>query len=134
MTEQKEWVFFKDIEWEDPKFNKFNVDTRDFCCGYTWSKPHQDISTLAKYPQKFFHTEQELKQTLERLYEESGGKGKWRMLSFEPPHKHSQGWALKYLRIFRTDQGLFVICNVDEIALTKELLTREINQEYLGHH
>jgi hypothetical protein len=134
MKEQNEWVFFEEIEWGDKKFNKFSVDTRDFHCGYTWAEQHKDLAILNKYPQRFLHTEQELKDTLSKLYKDSGGKGKWRMLSFEPPHKHSQGWALKYLRIFRTEQGLFVICNDDGIALTKELLSREINQEFLGHH
>lgn len=73
MKEQDEWVFFKDIDFECPNFNRFNIDTRDFHCGYTLSdKSHKDILTLRKG--NFFLTLEELQETLDRFFEESGGK------------------------------------------------------------
>ena len=49
MEEHNAWVFFKKIDWHDPKFNRFNVDTRDFHCGYTFNaETHTDIATLEK--------------------------------------------------------------------------------------
>ena len=47
MKEKEEWVFFKEIEWNDPKFNRFSIDTRDFHCGYHWQdKNHNDWEKL----------------------------------------------------------------------------------------
>jgi hypothetical protein len=128
MVERDGWVFFKNIDWDCPKNNRFNIDTRDFCCGYRWTDDeHKDLSTLLKSKQKFFHTKDELVSLLERLFDESGGEGKWRMLSLG-----SDGWSLKYLRVQRYEQG-FLVCNSNEVALNKEFLNRDVNQEYLCH-
>jgi hypothetical protein len=51
MVEQDEWVFFRDIDWEDEKFNVFSVDTRDFHCGYRFEK---DRWTSIKYDMSDF--------------------------------------------------------------------------------
>lgn len=132
MTEQPEWVKFSEIEWNDPKFNKFNVDTRDFHVGYAWKdEEHPDIKTLRSYP-RFFFTEEELKKELRRLFEESGGEGEWRMIDLVSPDKRVRNWNLKYLRIWRTDLG-FIICNQEDSALSKDLIQEPINQELLMH-
>ena len=128
MIEQKQWIPFQDIDWNDEKFNRFNLDTRDFCCGYFWdNKPHKDIKTLNKHPY-FFLTEEELKTLIERYYDESGGKGEWRMLSI----KGFDNWQLKYLRIFRTELG-FIVCDSNNNALNKQKLSAKVNQEHLNH-
>lgn len=133
MEQQNEWGFFQDIDWNCEKNNRFNVDTRDFHVGYNFnSEHHKDWSTISKY-NHFFFTEIELKDLLNRLYEDSGGKGEWRMMDLVANDKRVQNWRLKYLRIFRTEKG-FLVCNSDYQALSKSLLESKVNQEYLHHH
>lgn len=130
MEEKNEWVFFKEIDWNCPKNNKFNIDTRDFHCGYNFNKRgHKDYDKLKSY-KHFFFTETELKELIENLYNESGGNCEWRMLSLESSDNKVLNWNLKYLRIWRTDIG-FIICNSEEQALSKELLECKVNKEYL---
>lgn len=133
MKEEKEWVFFKDIDFDDEKFNRFNVDTRDFHCGYQNIKEdHPDMSTLSKYP-KFFYTKEEVLSELERLYNESGGENKWRCLELVSNDNRVLNWNLKYIRIIRTDKG-FLICNSEYQALRKDILCARVNQEHLNAH
>lgn len=130
MEPQNEWVFFRDIDWDCPKNNRFNVDTRDFHCGYFWDeKEHKDWSTIKKYPH-FFHTKEELITLLERYYVESGGKCEWRYFQLE---NHEKNWSLKYLRIFRTELG-YVVCDSYNVALKKEILNHKVDYENLCNH
>ena len=130
MEPQNEWVFYKDIDWECPKNNKFNIDTRDFHVGYHWKDDgHEDMSTLKKYPH-FFHTKDELVTLLDRYYEQSGGKCDWRYFSLDT---YDMGWNLKYLRIFRTDMG-FIICDSENKALKKDILNGNIKEDMLHNH
>ena len=124
MKEQKEWIPYTEIEWNDVENNVFNVDTRDFHCGYRLeSKPHKDFDTIKKYPH-FFNTEQEVKDLIDRYFNESGGKRSWRLFSLEP----SDNWSMKYIRIWRTDLG-FIICNSDNKALKKDYLNRKVRKD-----
>ena len=53
MKEQNEWIFYKELDFNDPENNRFNIDTRDFHAGYSFSKTaHPDYLTLRKrdYP------------------------------------------------------------------------------------
>jgi hypothetical protein len=131
MMEAKDhWVFFREIEWDCPKNNKFNVDTRDFHCGYHWTdEGHPDLGTIKKYPH-FFMTQEELVSLLERYFQESGGEAEWRYFSLK---SYDSGWRLKYLRIFRTELG-FVVCDIENKALKKEILESEVNQKHLNAH
>jgi hypothetical protein len=130
MEEKNEWVFFRDIDWECPKNNRFNVDTRDFHCGYFWSEEkHPDFETINKYPH-FFHTKEELINLLERYFKESGGKCEWRFFSLDT---YGDTWLLKYLRIFRTELG-YVICDSNNHALKKQILSGKVDQKYLCDH
>ena len=124
MEEKDEWVFFREIDWNCPKNNCFSIDTRDFHCGYNFKKvPHDDFDKLKKY-EHFFHTQQELVDLIERYFSESGGKLKWRFFNL----KGVENWNMKYIRIARTELG-FVVCDSDWRALTKEFLSREVEQE-----
>jgi hypothetical protein len=131
MVEQKEWVFYKDIDFMDGYFNQFNIDTRDFCSGYT-KKKHPDYDTLKKYPH-FFHSLDELKSLLDRYFEQSGGVGEWRMLDLDVKYPRVNNWKLKYIRIFRTDLG-FIICNSDYKALDKDILSNNVDLRYLNKY
>jgi hypothetical protein len=133
MKEKDEWVFFRDIDWDYPDNNRFNIDTRDFHCGYLFdSKPHDDYAKLSTKAE-FFHTKEELVSLIERLYVESGGEGEWRMLDLVVNDDRLTNWNLKYLRIYRTDRG-FVVCNSKQKSLNKTLLDNPVDQRYLNHH
>ena len=133
MEEQIEWVFFQDIDWNCPKNNRFNIDTRDFHVGYNFNDElHKDWSTISKY-NHFFFTEDELKKEIERIYNESGGKGEWRMLTLNSNDGRINNWLMKYLRIWRTKKG-FIICNSDNRAIPKDIISCSVNQKYLHHH
>lgn len=133
MKEEKDWVYFEDIEWDDAKYNRFNVDTRDFHCGYTFSKEiHPDWEIIKKY-KKFFHTEDELKTLLLRYYIESGGKGEWRMMDLDSKDGRVTNWYFKYIRIWRTELG-FLVCNSDNKAVPKDVLSSPVNKKYLNFH
>ncbi len=78
MEPKDQWVFFRDIDWLCPKNNRFNVDTRDFHCGYFMDHAnHSDWETIKNYPH-FFFTKDELVTLLERYFTESGGEAEWR--------------------------------------------------------
>jgi len=133
MKEQKEWIPYTDIDWNDPENNRFNIDTRDFHAGYKFSdENHKDWKTISKYDH-FFFTKDELISLIDRLFVESGGKGNWRMLDLKHNDSRVKNWSLKYLRIFRTEKG-FLVCNTGYDALPKKILVAAVNKEYLAHH
>lgn len=130
---QDDWVYFEQIDWNCPGNNRFNIDTRDF---HTWcffsEEQHPDFYTLNKYRNRFFHSEEELKEVITRLYNESGGKGEWRCLILTSEDRRVTDWNLKYIRIWRTEKG-FILCNSENEALTKDLLKCKVNLKFLAH-
>lgn len=132
-----DWKLYTEIDFSDLKIVKYNIDTRDFHCAYQTKKDlekeFETFSAFEKSPEKFLHTQEELIELLHRLYNESGGKGKWRYLMLDAPSKGVGNWRMKYLRIFRVQNG-FVVCNIDNYALSKDVLSAKVNLEYLHHH
>lgn len=44
MTDKPEWIPFQELEFNDPKYNVFSIDTRDFHAGYRFRKaPRSDF-------------------------------------------------------------------------------------------
>ena len=126
------WKFFKEVDFSEKSFLKYNVDTRDFhvsCMKEEDLDSEFDTSKIEKYPERFFHTPEEVMDLLDRYYIESGGKANWRFFSLEG----MDNWSMKYIRIRRTPFGL-VICNSDNRAIRKDLLESNVNQEYLHTH
>jgi len=129
-----DWKKHTEIEWNNPNYNKFHIDTRDFRCSMDLDpEPHDDYQTLVKYKERFFYTEAEVKSEIERLYSESGGEVKWRMLYLESKDSRVLGWKMKYIRIFRTELG-FIVCNSYNKAIPKDILSSKVGQEHLNHH
>jgi hypothetical protein len=140
------WVYYEDVDFSDESIARYNIDTRDFHCAIqTKAQLEQmgendklivklDTTVIDKYPaNKYYHTEQEVKDLIERFWKESGGDGEWRYLSLKSKNKHVTNWGLKYIRITRTDKG-FLVCNDCGIILGKNTLSDPIEQEYLHHH
>jgi len=136
------WKYYEDVDFSDVNIARYNIDTRDFYCAVqTKAEMEQhdrliatlDTSKIDKYPvTKFYHTEQEVKDLIERFWRESGGDGEWRCLSLKSKNKNVTNWNLKYIRIVRTDKGLLV-CNSYGAIISKNDLSDPIEQEYLNH-
>lgn len=133
----KDWIPYTEVDFSNTKILRFHVDTRDFHCmtheAKNIDKPFTSFTALERNPEKFVHTQEELKAVLDRLYTESGGKNGWRYLTLIPSKKGTDNWGLKYLRIVRAETG-FIICNAEYHALSKEALSGKVNQEFLGAH
>ena len=136
------WKYYEDVDFSDVNIARYNIDTRDFYCAVqTKAEMEQhdrliatlDTSKIDKYPvTKFYHTEQEVKDLIERFWRESGGDGDWRCLSLKSKNKNVTNWNLKYIRIVRTDKG-FLVCNSYGAIISKNDLSDPIEQEYLNH-
>ena len=129
---ENNWKFFKEVDFSDESIVKYNVDTRDFHVGLQRQDDMEedfDTSTLEKYPGRFFHTSEEVVDLLERYFIESGGRASWRYFSL----LGMENWSMKYIRIRRTQHGL-VICNGDNRALSREILSRSVDTENLAAH
>ncbi len=130
------WKPFTGIDFADTSIMQYHIDTRDFCCITNSDKSDKDIdfAKIKKHPENFFHSAEEVVETITRLYNDAGGEAKWRMLVLEGEGvKPSSSWQMKYIRIYRTEQGL-VICNSKQYTLSKDILKCNVNKEYLHAH
>jgi hypothetical protein len=136
------WKYYEDVDFSDVNIARYNIDTRDFYCSVQTKEEAEqpdrliaklDTSVIDKYPvAKYYHTEQEVKDLIERFWRESGGDGEWRCLSLKSKNKNVTNWELKYIRIARTEKGLLV-CNSYGVILSKNTLSDPIEKEYLNH-
>ncbi len=133
-----------EINFSDDVTTQWHIDTRDF--GFILSQKVFDAKTLEndfrqsyvrikkpKYFPTHFWTPEEAKEIIDKLFKDSGGEAKWRMLSIPSVKGDGMNWKLKYIRIYKTPNGLIFVNNEKEI-LSKELLNSPINQEYLHTH
>lgn len=129
MTEKDHWPHFKEIDWDCPDFNQFNLDTRDFHCGYRKDNGHKDFETLKKYGKRFFFTKEEVLEMIEDVYERSNGKSGHSYINLTGTDFGSKygTWRMKYIRMYRTDIG-WIVCDSDFTALTRTEFNR-INPE-----
>lgn len=134
------WKYFEDLDFSDVNIVRYNIDTRDFYCGVQTKEeagnPDRliqklDTTVIDKYPlTKYYHTENEVKDLIERFWKESGGDGEWRCLSLKSKNKNVTNWNLKYIRITRTKKG-FLVCNSYGVIISKNNLSDPIEQEHL---
>lgn len=134
---ENKWKFYETLDL-DEDFNR--IDTRDFH-GYTKSIVNETYTRFYDIVKKYrtdnpdsCYTLDELKQTLDTLFTQSGGAGKWRMLAFNK-NKQTYDWRCKYINIYRLKSNCFVITtNLDEELITKSMVKDGVNQEHLSHH
>ena len=132
------------IDFQQPQITQWHIDTRDF--GFTVSTvPFEEADSnirlywmmisegKRKYHINHFWTPKEAYEIVLKLFKDSGGKAEWRMLSIDSTNKVGMNWNLKYLRIFKTPNGL-IFCNKDYYVLSKELLYSSIEKQYLNTH
>ncbi len=129
-----DWLAFNEAKFLDD-LSQIHVDTRDFCILILNEKFDLNISKLKNYPDRFFHTIEDVKSILENLYNRSGGQADWRYLSLKGEgEKASENWNLKYIRVYKTEMG-FAICGNDNKALSKSVLNSEMeSKEILNTH
>lgn len=137
--------------WNDIEFHKkytpihkqvkaIHCDTRDFYITYSFD----DICKGIHYDDRVYdllHSEIDSKflihqdfilDWLESLETMSGGKCEWRCLNFKGID--SQGW-LKYIRFYRYNDDMFVVCGWLSDPIKWELCTEEnLEKETLNAH
>lgn len=113
------WIPFSQVNWADNNVKQFHVDTRDFCVNVE-CQPEQRVQMpdLEKYYSRFVFKASEVSELIKRYYEESGGEREWRFFMLEK----NDSWDMKYIRIYRIDDGNLVVCNKDNYALNKDIL------------
>lgn len=129
-----EWTPYQEIDFSDPghRITCYHVDTRDFHCKANSHTKNLFTPKLRKYPEKYFHTAEEVRALLDRLFNDSGGHGEWRMLSLEDEAKfRTSGWQLKYIHLFRYGGNLFLVTNEDDFVFSKQMLACPVNQTLL---
>lgn len=122
------WKSIHDFEFIDHQ--QIHVDTRDFGLTSLDVDFKFDISSIKKYPDRFFFTIDEVKSVVFDLYNRSGGESEWRCLWLKNS-KISDNWNLKYIRVYKTKLG-YVICGNNNIAIRKDDLKSEIDQKILN--
>lgn len=115
--ETKDWTYIDEAEIAET-VQTIHCDTRDFHI-LTVDEPvstellDYTLDTKKKmeaFEQCLFKDWDEIKAYLKKIEEASGGKGRWRFLSFDYPYKGSHylahGWH-KYFRFAKLDEGWF---------------------------
>lgn len=98
----------KDVNFEDKNIMAIHIDTRDFSVFCDQKEDEMSIKYADKnYKKDFCFTIEEVKNIIFRLFQESGGEKKYRLLCLE---NMSIGWELKYLRFYKIGTK-FLACN-----------------------
>lgn len=126
---QDKWIPFKQVDFTDKTILQYHIDTRDFHCLRQTDKPENlpDLDKLDKYGDSFYYSDEEIKNLIERYFNQSGGKRDWRFFFIKGL---GETWDLKYIRIYRTDKGMLV-CTRDNRAIRKDITASEgANSQY----
>ena len=109
-----DWIYIDDLPQITADIKSLHCDTRSFHVEYS-EEPLENGDSLFKVI-KYQNANnsaiieaKDIHPFLKNMETISGGKGKWRMLSF----KHVEdtiGW-LKYIRLYRYNESQFVVCN-----------------------
>lgn len=122
------WIHFSKVDFSDQSILQYHVDTRDFhvSCIHTECSKMPDLKKIEKHGNRFFFTADEVKETVTRYFNESGGDKEWRSLHLK---NDAAGW-FKYMRILRTRKGL-IICDQFFHALNRDVIDSAVNTELL---
>jgi hypothetical protein len=134
--EQFESLYNKD-------YDGVHFDTRDFAFGLNVSfvKEICKPKTILTNPEHYYYdTINEVLDIIKHLYNESGGKGEWRMLSISEI-SFLCGWNMKYITIVK-DKNTNKYCIVvpfnktegEYRIVSKTDIKKPINKKYLNHY
>lgn len=134
------WMPYKELDWDNPAFTAFHIDTRDFNGIGNDHKPKIDFikKKAERDPDNWFFTKEQIIELLDRYFAESGGPGEWRMFSLTGPGElYTSNWQMKYIRIYRINYG-FVIYDEqhNKRLFSKEILNSPVqkDEDILNHH
>lgn len=132
------WIHYSKFDFKDQNIKQYHVDTRDFHIHTdTELKTDFDLTKILTKKNKpnFFFTPEEVKEILDKLFNESGGDGQWRMLTLIEPsdRSYSANWQLKYIRIYWTVYG-FLMCNHKSYPYSRHIWYCPIDQKHLSKH
>ena len=122
--DERGWNALESVEFSDKSVKAYHVDTRDFHVKKSTEGKELDLSKTRKYPYNYFHTAEEVKELLQRLITVTGGKKDWRYFTLKNVFR-SEGWNMKYMRIYRFPQGL-VVCNQYGFVFNKRDLAQPV--------
>lgn len=129
-----DWKFYTELDFDNTSINCYNIDTRDFYASeQNFEYEIDNFEYVLKHTEKYLYSKEEVISNLDRLFTESGGKGNWRMLDLISNNKKVLNWKLKYIRVYRTEQG-FYICNSQNEALEKHIICLPVDKELLNHY
>jgi len=139
------WIKHSEVDFAQGNEHEnlaFHIDTRDFRVSMNGYLPSIDLFCTRKNPDDFFFTPQEVKDLIERLYQESEGDNEWRMLTLEgSAERFTSSWQLKYIRVYRLRHRLWkglpalvIYSEEDKKLFSKELLSNKVNLTYLHAH
>ena len=128
------WKFYTELDFDNTNVNCYNIDTRDFYGSEgNFEYKIDNFEYVLKHTEKYLYSKEEVISILNRLFAESGGKGKWRMLDLKSNNEKVLNWNLKYIRVIRTSLG-FILCNLQNEAIEKNLIDLPVDQEYLNKY
>lgn len=132
-----EWVDYTKIDFANESIKQYHIDTRDFYClcntNIDKKIPSEgELKTMLKAKRKFFYASFEVKEIIDKLFKESGGKGDWRMLSLKGGGQYRIDFWLKYIRIYRTQYGLIIKSNYDGKCIPSEAFKLPIDGNALN--
>lgn len=128
------WKFYTELNFDNTSISCYNIDTRDFYGSeVNFEYKIDNFEYVLKHAEKYLYSKEEVISILNRLFAESGGKGKWRMLDLKSNNSKVLNWNLKYIRVIRTSLG-FILCNLQNEAIEKNLIDLPVDQEYLNKY
>ena len=119
------WLPFASINFSDKSIQVFHVDTRDFYVLRSTKVLEQlDLAKTRKYPNNYFHTNEEIVTLLTRLFEESGGAKDRKWLALKGVYR-TENQNLKYIHIVRVKDKL-AVCNRHFFIFNKGDLSKPV--------
>ena len=109
-----DWVYIDDVSEVLTDAKSLHTDTRDFCVIQSeqtceTNKPVFKLLKSKSVKEKFLISKDEIIPFIKHMESLSGGKGRWRFLSFDGV-KDADDW-FKYIRIYRYSPTQFIVCN-----------------------
>lgn len=137
--ERNDWIYIDDVKEIPSDVMSIHCDTRDFHVVLSSDKVTKENEFSYKLiNQKSWKVcsvseQNEIIPWLKSLEKMSGGKAEWRCLNFSSVQTRT-GW-LKYIRCYRIDYNMFVVCDNESRPIDTTVCTEEhLEKEYLNTH
>jgi hypothetical protein len=134
------WTYIDNVFKIYRDVKSVHCDTRDFAVAYSDRLPQKDDNANlyrllhgSKINERFLIHKDRIIPWLKEVETIAGGKAEWRCLNFNGIDTRL-GW-LKYIRMYRYNQDMFVVCDSYGDPICWDLCTEEnLDKESLGAH